>query len=87
MILRVPNSGNYHRRKKADCLPLMIADFQAHASSISDARLKSGRLGYFEMVGEARPPRGQAAITRIELTAEALRAHKANWAARRQEGS
>jgi hypothetical protein len=67
--------------KKADCLPLMIADFQAHASSISDARLKSGQPGYFEMAGERTPPPGQAAITRIELTAEFLRAHKAKWEA------
>jgi hypothetical protein len=65
--------------KKAECLPLMIADFQAYASSLSNARLKSGQPGYFEMVGERTPPSGQAAITRIELTAEALRAYKTNW--------
>ena len=35
--------------KKAECWPLMMADFQAHASSISEARMKSGLTGYFDM--------------------------------------
>ena len=79
--LGFPVLGTITIAKKVDCLPLMIADFQAHASSISDARLRSGQPGYFEMVGKARPPPGQATITRLELTAKSLRAYKANWEA------
>jgi hypothetical protein len=77
--LGFPILGTITVAKKADCLPLMIADFQAHASSLSDARLKRGEPGYFEMVGERLPPPGKAAITRLDLSADALRAHKANW--------
>jgi hypothetical protein len=79
--LGFPILGTLSIAKKASCLPLMIADFQAHASSINDARLKHGQPGYFEMVGEHMPPPGQAAITRLDFSADQLRAHKANWEA------
>src|SRR5271170_2945242 len=69
--------------EKKERLELMVADFQAHASHISEILLKRGQPGYFEMAtaihGETPPPRGQAALTRIELTPGSLRAIKTNW--------
>jgi hypothetical protein len=55
----------------------MIADFQAHASHLSEMQLKKGRPGYFEMVaqrhGTAPPPRNEAALTQIKHNAASLR--------------
>lgn len=68
---------------KRECLPLMVADFQAHASYLSEARLKAGLPGYFEMAtakhGAVPPPRGEAGLTQIEPTAASLRALKTSW--------
>jgi len=74
--------------KKLECWPLMIADFQAHASHLSETRLKVGLPGYFQMTtakfGTAPPPRGQAVLTQIEHTAESLRGLKTTWEANKQ---
>lgn len=71
--------------QKAACWPLMIADFQAHASHLSETRLKVGGPGYFEMATEKQGgipvPRGEAALTQIEPNPESLRALKTNWEA------
>jgi hypothetical protein len=65
--------------KKAECWPLMIADFQAHASSISEARMKSGLTGYFDMTHGTLPKRGEAGLTQIQCTPESLRGLKTSW--------
>ena len=73
--------------KKSECWPLMIADFQAHASHLSETRLKVGLPGYFEMAvkeGGGRPPRGQAALTQMEHSAASLRGLKTAWEADKQ---
>jgi Protein of unknown function (DUF3800) len=80
--------GDITIAKKSECWPLMIADFQAHASHLSETRLKVGQPGYFEMAiekhGHAPPPRNQAALTRIEHTAASLRALKTTWEAEKR---
>jgi hypothetical protein len=48
--------GDVTLSKKTESMPLMVADFQAHASHISETRLKAGLPGYFQMV-EPRPPK------------------------------
>jgi len=72
--------------KKSECPLLMVADFQAHTSSISEARLKLGMPGYFEMAAgrEGDPKRGEAALTQMEFTAESLHQMKAAWGAEKQ---
>jgi hypothetical protein len=67
--------------KKTECWPLMIADFQAHASHLSETRLKADQPGYFQMTRGVRPRRGEAALTQIEHSAESLRALKTTWEA------
>jgi hypothetical protein len=80
--------GDITIAKKAECWPLMVADFQAHASHLSEMQLRVGLPGYFEMAteihGNAAPPRNQAALTRIEHTAESLRGLKTTWEAEKQ---
>jgi hypothetical protein len=71
--------------KKAECWPLMIADFQAHASSISEARMKSGLPGYFDMTHGALPKRGEAGLTQIQCTPESLRGIKSIWEQAKQD--
>jgi hypothetical protein len=74
--------------RKRECWPLMIADFQAHASHLSEMRLKAGLPGYFEMAtqqhGTAPPPRNQAALTQIEHNAASLRMLKTQWEERKK---
>lgn len=83
--------GDITIAKKSECWPLMIADFQAHASHLSETRLKVGQPGYFEMAtlkyGAAPPPRNQAALTQIEHTPESLRALKTTWEAEKRARS
>lgn len=70
--------GDITVAQKSERMELMIADFQAHASHLSETRLKAGLPDYFELAAEraggAHPPRGQAALTKIEHTPELLRA-------------
>jgi len=68
--------GTIKLARKEEYLPLMIADFQAHASSISDARIKRGQPGYFDMTNGALPKRREAGLTQIECTPESLQALK-----------
>lgn len=74
--------------RKKDCWPLMIGDFQAHASHLSEMRLKAGLPGYFEMAaqrhGTAPPPRNEAALTQIEHNAASLRMLKTQWEERKR---
>jgi len=73
--------------EKSERLELMVADFQAHASYLSEKRLKVGQPGYCEMVNLRRdgaPKRGEAALTQIEFTPKSLRAIKTNWEAEKQ---
>jgi hypothetical protein len=74
--------------QKKDCWQLMIADFQAHASHLSEMRLKKGLPGYFEMAaqrhGTAPPPRNEAALTQIEHNAASLRMLKTQWEERKR---
>ena len=75
--------GTAEVAQKKDCWQLMIADFQAHASHLSEMRVKKGLPGYFEMVaqrhGTAPPPRNEAALTQIEHNAASLRMLKTQW--------
>jgi hypothetical protein len=64
--------------KKAEWWPLMIADFQAHASFSSETRMK-GLPGYFDMTHGALPKRGEAGITQIQCTPQSLRGLKTTW--------
>jgi hypothetical protein len=82
--LRTEVLGTITIAKKSECLPLMIADFQAHASYLSETRIKGGHPGYFEMAKGILPRRGEAALTQIEFTPESLRALKTNWGADKQ---
>lgn len=72
-------------QKKNECPELMIADFQAHASYLSETRIKHGQSGYFDVAGIPQPKRNEAGLTQIELSAESMRSFKANWEADRQE--
>jgi hypothetical protein len=81
----VPILGNITIAKKSKCWQLMIADFQAHASSLSEARIKRGLPGYFEMTHGALPRRGQAGLTQIQCTPESLRGLKTSWEKARQD--
>jgi hypothetical protein len=49
--------------KKDECELLMMADFQAHASRVSDSWERAGRPGYLKMAGIRQPGKGEAAIT------------------------
>ena len=71
--------------KKAECWPLMMADFQAHASSISEARMKSGLTGYFDITHGTLPKRGEAGLTQIQCTPESLRGLKTSWEQAKQD--
>jgi hypothetical protein len=59
--------------KKSECLEPMIADFQAHMSSISEARVRAGLPGYFDMSRGELPKRGEARLTQIEFMPETFR--------------
>lgn len=73
--------------KKSERMELMIADFQAHASHLSEKLRNVNLPGYFEMAralhGDNPPPRKEAALTQIEFTPESLRverqAHIDRW--------
>jgi hypothetical protein len=70
--------------KKSECAELMIADFQAHASYLSEARMKIGLPGYFEMTKGEMPKHGEAGLTMMEITSETLQNLKAVWEERKQ---
>jgi hypothetical protein len=65
--------------RKIECLPLMVADFLAHAHYLSEARVRIGLPSYYEMPGIKPPKRGRANLTQIEVTVESLHGLKAAW--------
>lgn len=71
--------------KKADNDLLMVADFQAHLASISEAHLKVGKPGYFELarddslIHRDAVKANEAALTQFEFTAQTCRDFKVNW--------
>lgn len=69
---------------KASHWQLMIADFQAHASFLSESRVRAGHPGYFDLA-KGMPKRGQAGITQIEISPENLRALKTQWEEKKEE--
>jgi hypothetical protein len=79
-----PILGTITIARKSECWPLMIADFQAHATFMSEARVKAGHPGYFELAGIKEPPRGQAALTQLIFTPDTLRGFKAAWVEAKQ---
>jgi hypothetical protein len=58
--------------KKDECELLMMADFQAHASGISDSWERTGRPGYVRLVGDRQPGHGEAAINFVHVNAGTL---------------
>jgi hypothetical protein len=71
--------------KKAENDLLMIADFQAHTGSVSEANLKVGKPGYYEMAAAPqlmhRDPikSNEAALIQFEFTPQTLRDIKRQW--------
>lgn len=69
--------------KKSECLPLTVADFQAHLGSINDARIKAGQPDYIAMTrsnGERDAvPKSEAALSFITFPPGSLKAMKDNW--------
>ncbi len=63
----------------------MVADFQAHLASISEAHLKLGKPGYFEMAADASlihrdaVKANEAALSQFEFTAQTCREFKLHW--------
>jgi hypothetical protein len=64
---------------KEDSAPLMVADFQAHASSIVERRKKAGLPSYVEMVHAGPPEKGEAGLTNIEFPLGSARSMKNQW--------
>ncbi len=74
--------GDITIAKKAERLPLMVADFQAHTWHLSEARTRVGLPGYFEMANEMAielPRRGEAGATQLEITGETLAGLIEQW--------
>jgi hypothetical protein len=76
--------GDITIAKKAERLPLMVADFYAHASYLSETRTRIGLPGYFEMAQEL-PRRGEAAASQLEITEETLAGLIEQWREARLE--
>jgi hypothetical protein len=71
--------------KKSECSLLMIADFQAHASYLSERRTRLGLPGYFEMSKGALPRHREAGLTTMDVTPEMLQGLKTLWDERKQQ--
>ena len=69
---------------KEDCELLMMADFQAHASGISDNWERAGHPGYIRMAGTRSPAKGEAAINFIHPNSLALQRIKDRFIQRRE---
>jgi hypothetical protein len=67
--------GNIDLQKKAQSEALMLADFQAHASLLSDRRERAGGLGYSAMTNQ-QPRRRNAGMTFIHYEPGTLKAQK-----------
>jgi hypothetical protein len=63
----------------------MVADFQAHAFYLSEARGKMGLPGYFDMAQGELPKRQEAGLTVMSLQPETLRGLKTVWEEHKQE--
>jgi hypothetical protein len=77
--------GSITIEKKSENDLLAVADFQAHLASISEAHLKAGKPGYFELAAITAPsiPLGkksnEAMLSQFEFTAETLADLKVHW--------
>jgi hypothetical protein len=72
--------GEVRLVKKADSEGLMFADYQAHASLLSDRRERAGGLGYSQLTN-GKPRNREAGLTFIQYRPGTLREMKARKAA------
>jgi len=71
--------GDITIAKKSERLPLMLADFQAHASFLNEAQMRRGKPSYMDLTeGQPIIP-GKAFLTQFEITPEVLAGLKLEW--------
>lgn len=76
--------GTITVEKKKDCPLLMVADFQAHLSSINEDLKRAGQPSYIDLSSEPSPNAKGAGLSFINFTSEHLRRIKELWAEDKQ---
>ena len=76
--------GKIEVEKKNARMELMVADFVAHAIYLSEARLRAGGRGYFEMAEGTMPKRREAGTRQLEISIDTFSKLKDIWVAQRQ---
>lgn len=80
-----PLLGTITIAKKSECLPLMVADFQAHLSSINEGLKRAGEPSYIELTESAKlPKKNEAGLTFIAFPPNSLRQMKNLWEQEKQ---
>lgn len=79
-----PILGSITVAKKHDSLPLMLADFQAHATSLSERLVRAGKADYFAQTPEL-PKSGEAGWSHFEFTPESISGWKTAWETDKQK--